>query len=72
MVLLASNYDQSRFFNAADLAGEKKFRIKDGDRGGGRSRQGQGEETRRLVHQRRARPGSQQDQQPHPSRRLRR
>ena len=28
MVLLASNYDQSRFFKAADLEGEKKFRIK--------------------------------------------
>ena len=29
MVLLASNYDQSRFLNAVDLAGEKKFRIKE-------------------------------------------
>jgi hypothetical protein len=29
MVLLASNYDQSRFWNAVDLAGEKKFRIKE-------------------------------------------
>jgi hypothetical protein len=29
MVLLASNYDQSRFLKAADLAGEKKFRIKE-------------------------------------------
>jgi hypothetical protein len=29
MVLLASNYDQSRFLNAADLDGEKKFRIKE-------------------------------------------
>ena len=28
MVLLASAYDQSRFFKAADLKGEKKFRIK--------------------------------------------
>ena len=28
MVLLASNYDQSRFLKAADLSGEKKFRIK--------------------------------------------
>jgi hypothetical protein len=28
MVLLASNYDQSRFLKAADLQGEKKFRIK--------------------------------------------
>jgi hypothetical protein len=28
MVLLASNYDQSRFLKAADLPGEKKFRIK--------------------------------------------
>jgi hypothetical protein len=28
MVLLASNYDQSRFFKAADLAAEKKLRIK--------------------------------------------
>jgi hypothetical protein len=28
MVLLASNYDQSRFLKAADLEGEKKFRIK--------------------------------------------
>ena len=29
MGLLASNYDQSRFLKAADLAGEKKFRIKE-------------------------------------------
>jgi hypothetical protein len=29
MVLLASNYDQSRFLKAADLAGEKKLRIKE-------------------------------------------
>ena len=29
MVLLASNFDKSRFLNAADLAGEKKFRIKE-------------------------------------------
>ena len=29
MVLLASNYDQSRFLKATDLAGEKKFRIKE-------------------------------------------
>src|SRR5215510_1685471 len=28
MVLLASDYDQSRFLKAADLPGEKKFRIK--------------------------------------------
>jgi hypothetical protein len=28
MVLLASNYDQSRFLKAQDLAAEKKFRIK--------------------------------------------
>ena len=28
MVLLASAYDQSRFFKAADLKGEKKLRIK--------------------------------------------
>src|SRR5262249_13975861 len=28
MVLLASNYDQSRFLKAADLQGEKKFKIK--------------------------------------------
>jgi hypothetical protein len=28
MVLLASNYDQSRFLKAADLEREKKFRIK--------------------------------------------
>jgi hypothetical protein len=28
MVLLASNYDQSRFLKAADLQSEKKFRIK--------------------------------------------
>jgi hypothetical protein len=28
MVLLASNYDQSRFFKAADLEVEKKLRIK--------------------------------------------
>jgi len=28
MVLIASNYDQSRFLKAADLPGEKKFRIK--------------------------------------------
>jgi hypothetical protein len=28
MVLLASDYDQSRFLKAADLSGEKKFRIK--------------------------------------------
>ena len=28
MPLLASAYDQSRFFKAADLKGEKKFRIK--------------------------------------------
>ena len=27
-MLLASNYDQSRFLKAADLPGEKKFRIK--------------------------------------------
>jgi hypothetical protein len=29
MVLLASDYDQSRFFKAADLTQEKKLRIKD-------------------------------------------
>jgi hypothetical protein len=29
MVLLASTYDQSRFFKAADLTQEKKLRIKD-------------------------------------------
>jgi hypothetical protein len=29
VVLLASNYDQSRFLKAADLAREKKFRIKE-------------------------------------------
>jgi hypothetical protein len=29
MVLLASNYDQSRFLRAEDLANEKKFRIKE-------------------------------------------
>ena len=29
MVLLASSYDQSRFLKAADLPGEKKFRIKE-------------------------------------------
>jgi hypothetical protein len=28
MVLMASNYDQSRFFKAQDLTAEKKFRIK--------------------------------------------
>ena len=28
MVLIASNYDQSRFLKAADLSSEKKFRIK--------------------------------------------
>jgi hypothetical protein len=29
MMLLASSYDQSRFLKAADLPGEKKFRIKE-------------------------------------------
>jgi hypothetical protein len=29
MMLLASNYDQSRFLNAVDLDSEKKFRIKE-------------------------------------------
>jgi hypothetical protein len=29
VVLLASSYDRSRFLKAADLAGEKKFRIKE-------------------------------------------
>ena len=29
MVLLASAYDQSRFFKAADLTQEKKLRIKE-------------------------------------------
>ena len=28
MVLLASEYDQSRFFKAVDLEGERKLRIK--------------------------------------------
>ena len=28
MVLLASSYDQSRFFKAADLETEKKLRVK--------------------------------------------
>jgi len=28
-MLLASNYDQSRFFKAADMTAEKKLRIKD-------------------------------------------
>ena len=28
MVLMASNYDQSRFFKAQDLTAEKKFKIK--------------------------------------------
>jgi hypothetical protein len=28
MVLMASNYDQSRFLKAADLPSEKKFRVK--------------------------------------------
>jgi hypothetical protein len=31
MVLLASSYDQSRFFKAADLESEKKLRVKFGD-----------------------------------------
>ena len=34
MVLLASN-SKSRFLKAADLDGEKKFRIKERDRRGG-------------------------------------
>ena len=38
MVLLASNYDQSRFFKAADLTSEKKITIKIGDRGADRRR----------------------------------
>ena len=38
MVLLASAYDQSRFFKAADLTQEKKLRIKDGHRGIDRDR----------------------------------
>ena len=29
MVLLASDYDKSRFLKAADLKSEKKFKIKD-------------------------------------------
>src|SRR6516225_2562907 len=29
MVLLASDYDQSRYFKADDFDGERKFRIKD-------------------------------------------
>ena len=60
MVLLASTYDKSQFFKAADLDGEKKFRIKKRDGRGGRARSREGEEARRLVHQRRARPGAQQ------------
>ena len=59
MVLLASTYDQSRYFKAADLTREKKFRIKSVTEeliGIGRR---QGEEARRLVHQRRARPRAQ-------------
>ena len=38
MVLLASNYDQSRYFKAADLHSEKKLRIKTVDRRADRRR----------------------------------
>jgi hypothetical protein len=52
MVLLASSYDQSRFLKAADLAGEKKFRIKEVTEEEVGQRQGQNEEARRVVCQR--------------------
>jgi hypothetical protein len=50
MVLLASAYDQSRFFKAADLPQEKKLRIKEviEERRWCRSE----EDAHGLVHQR--------------------
>ena len=36
MVLLASDFDKSRFLKAADIDGERKFRIKSVTRRGGR------------------------------------
>ena len=72
MVLLASAYDQSRFFKAADLTREKKLRIKNVTEELDRNRRREGEEARRLVHQRRARPCAQSSQQPHDPRCLRR
>jgi hypothetical protein len=49
-MLLASAYDQSRYFKAADMPAPKKLRIKDVNRGRNRRRTRQGEETSRLVH----------------------
>ncbi len=52
MVLLASAYDQSRFFKAADLPQEKKLRIREATEeliGVGADQE---EDAHGLVHQR--------------------
>ena len=59
MVLLASTYDQSKYFKAADLAGEKKLKIKSVTEELVGMDKDKEKETCRLVHQRRTRFGSQ-------------
>ena len=49
-MLLASAYDQSRYFKAADMQADKKLRIKDVTEEEIGVGQRQGEETLRLVH----------------------
>ncbi len=52
-MLLASNYDRSRYFKAADLTSEKKLKIKSATEeliGADKEKK-----TGRLVHQRRTR-----------------
>src|SRR5262249_21088068 len=71
MVLLASNYDQSRFLKAQDLTTEKKF-SQERYRRRDRHRKGQGAQVGRVVHQRQSRPCSQPYQQQDNPRGLRR
>ena len=71
MVLLASDFDKSKYLKAADLSGEKKFRIKSvsvEEIGNGE----EGAQADTLVHERRARLAAQPHQPAHLQRRLRR
>ena len=72
MVLLASDYDKSNYLRAEDIKQDRKFRIKAVteqmfERDGSKEKK-----LVCLVHQRRARPGAEQDQHQNPARRIRR
>ena len=72
MVLLASDYDKSKYLRARRPQAGEEIPHQGSFRRSVREQRQEGKEACHLVHQRRAGVGAEQDQQPHHPRRVRR